>query len=810
MSTERYVDAADAALLVDLARQIVPQSWGLDTIVAVNPLSGLEHLPFEEAAQRARDLYDARCYPPRPPEGGRDTLRAADAHRAMPQRRSPATEFRRRGTAEVADTVDVMLAHFCAGHAAGGQIGGGLWDRWRDLAVHDRTLRRWSEGHAAERIRTLPEDAPAAVAWHLRELGIDEDHALGYLEAQLTRLAGWAAALSWQERRGATDLVIDFVAIRLTLEAILRDCPHVPAISAGGTRPSAIDELDETDLDAEALHQTETRFRTQLLQELHDPEPFRVPTYLQRHQVAPQAQAVFCIDVRSEGLRRHLEAIGPYETLGFAGFFGLPIAVLTAGSSEAVASCPVIVDPRATLVETEANSHRRPTVPRNHLHDHFHTAKHGAASGFALADASGWILGLTTLARSGVPGLYDRAAGALRRKIRPVAPTRFAVDPFAPDSGPGASVTDLAPSGLTVAEQAQLAFGALTAMGLTHRFAPVVLLCGHGSTNRNNPFRSSLDCGACGGNRGGPNARILAAMANRPPVREELARLGIDIPASTWFVAAEHDTTDDRVEILDRCDVPASHHGALADLVDALDRAGRANLAERGERLPGPPPRRWRPRSSDPALTVADWGLVRCAAIVVGPRSLSAGLDLDRRVFLHSYRSDADPEGLVLEAIMTGPVVVAHWISAQYYFSTVDPLRFGAGSKLLTNVVERVGVCEGVGADLRIGLPLESVYFDGKAVHEPLRLLAVIDAPAPTVESVIARNPVLQRLFNNGWATLVARPAHGPDGFVVRDRGGVWSPWEPPAELDAQQGRTEDSPATLVGTQLAVEPGGPS
>jgi uncharacterized protein YbcC (UPF0753/DUF2309 family) len=325
-------------------------------------------------------------------------------------------------------------------------------------------------------------------------------------------------------------------------------------------------------------------------------------------------------------------------------------------------------------------------------------------------------------------------------------------------------------------EQVFWAEFALRSFGLVERFARVVLLAGHGSRTENNAYEAALDCGACGGQHGGPNARIAAAMLNRPAVRAGLAERGIHIPPDTVFVAAQHDTATDRVTTFDRHTIPASHRADVARLQGDLDAAGRRLAQERAARLPGADhPHR---RSADWAQVRPEWGLARHAAFIVGPGQMTSGLDLEARTFLHSYDWRADPDGTALETILTAPGLVIQWINAQYYFAAVDPEVLGAGDKTLHNVVGDIGVLQGHAGDLQLGLPWQSVAVGETLYHEPMRALYVVQAPRARVEELIARNDLLRHYFDGAWVSLVVREAPGAP-FQRRTPGGDWTRWAP-------------------------------
>jgi uncharacterized protein YbcC (UPF0753/DUF2309 family) len=333
-------------------------------------------------------------------------------------------------------------------------------------------------------------------------------------------------------------------------------------------------------------------------------------------------------------------------------------------------------------------------------------------------------------------------------------------------------------TGLDSGAKVALAARVLHAMGLKDGIAPLVLLVGHGSQSENNAHAAALDCGACCGQTGEVNARALARLLNEAAVRDGLRAQGVDIPTATRFVAALHNTTTDEVEGFDLDLLPPDARARWERLQPAFVAAGDQVRRERAPDLGLEPVlpegqllARLRRRASDGAQTRPEWGLAGNAAFVIGPRQRTRGVALDGRTFLHDYDAAQDADGSVLELLMTAPMLVTHWINWQYHASTCDPLRLGSGNKVLHNVVGgQIGVFEGNGGDLRIGLSRQSLHDGRRWVHEPLRLTVVIDAPRAAIERVVARHAVVRQLLDNGWLHLWRFDSER----LVRYSGGDW------------------------------------
>ncbi len=565
----------------------------------------------------------------------------------------------------------------------------------------------------------------------------------------------------------------------------------------------------------------------------------------------PQAQAVFCIDVRSEVFRRHLETIGNYETFGFAGFFICFVRYRSFGAAHDTDQYPVIMKAR-NLVREIPRSYQERALDRHRagmriirgLHSLLHDLKEHVITPYVMVESLGWFYVVPFFGKTVAPLWFQRGAAWLRRLVAPPVSTTLTVDKLTKEeaeemvageqraairqalrsrlglpagsitaelvealrrralNGDGATEPAIGPllcvpglsaeeeeafvldlrrihrvdrrwaavekeritrTGFTLDEQVFTVETALRMMGLTSGFSRFVVLFGHGSTSDNNPFESALDCGACGGNQGAPNARVLAAMANRPKVRERLAKNGIVIPPDTHFMPAQIDTTTDEVEFFDLEDVPPTHRKDLTRIVADLREAARLTSLERCRRFPDVsarlceqnPVRAVRRRSADWSQVRPEWGLSRNAAFIIARRALTQGLDLEGRVFLHSYDYLEDPTGKLLEILLTAPQVVTQWINMEHYFSTVDNDVYGAGSKVYHNVVGRVGVMFGTQSDLRIGLPWQTVMDGDRPYHEPIRLLTIVEAPRTRVEGLIQRHDVLKRFYQHEWVHLM-------------------------------------------------------
>ena len=506
----------------------------------------------------------------------------------------------------------------------------------------------------------------------------------------------------------------------------------------------------------------------------------------------PLAQVAFCIDVRSEPFRRHFESVGSFETFGYAGFFGIPISHRVFDTDESPALCPVLLTPSNALYELprpgqqEAlSSYASGSRWKQFGEQLFHDLKHNPVASFLLVDVLGLFFSAGLIGKTMIRRPYQALVRATNRWfVRPVATEiNVGVDTGEPPKVVG-QPTALT-RGFTTDEQATFVENGLRTVGLIDNFARFIVLCGHGGNSDNNPYYAALDCGACGGRPGDPNARVFAAMGNNPDVRTELAKRGLEIPADTWFLPGKHDTNTDRVDLYDLVDVPASHHDQLKALRQGFEEGGAQQALERCGRIPGTPRgmtaqqayAHVHARSFDWANPRPEWGLSGNAAFIVGRRALTKGLDLGGRSFLHSYDSGTDPEGAILEKIMTAPLVVGEWINMEHYFSATDPWKYGSGSKVIHNVVAGIGLMYGAQSDLATGLPLQTVNNGEIHKHEPMRLLTIIEADPGVIGSIIGRHEVLQQFFHNEWVNLVALD---PQSFEFHRyyKNATWEPIE--------------------------------
>ncbi|MBM7503472.1 putative inorganic carbon transporter subunit DabA [Agromyces aurantiacus] len=666
-----------------------------------------------------------------------------------------------------------------------------FWPGWRRLASRDPMVPR----HVRRGIRSLgadPEDAVADALAHWRLLGDDADR---FLRAEIAALPGLAGHVADAAEAGRGIDLVDLIAVRVTYERLLVRPgvvvdPGAAVAAPSSPRPeqSRVDAvlrrlgLPEEDATARAtvgrvLGLVRPEERVLIWQEALDRSaarrlaPPRTRARQESDAGAPAsaseralAQAVFCIDPRSEGLRRALEheADGRgrgVETLGFAGFFAVPMRWHDLDGSDPTAACPVLLAPRRDVGERAADTAGAARYTARlragaAAAGVVSRAKNSTLAPYALAETAGWAMGVGAALRTGAPLGWARVADAWRaRSARPA--TRVDADAV-----------------FAVDERVAYAEAALRMMGLVDGFARVVLLAGHGADTVNNPFASALHCGACGGHRGGPNARAAAALLNDPGTRAGLAGRGIRIPEDTVFVAVEHETVSDRVEVCEPWSVPGSHLADLAELEALLAGARARSVRERLAALPGAPAGGADVLQADADRRAADWsesypewGLAGNAALVVAPRRETRGLDLGRRAFLHSYDPEADPDGAALETILTAPMIVAQWINAQYLASTVEPDRWGAGPKPLVNVVGDVAVQAGYGGDLRTGLPWQSVGVGRSAVHDPVRLQVFVQAPIGRICAIVDRSSLVRGLLDGEWIALRARE-HASDPWL--------------------------------------------
>ncbi len=496
----------------------------------------------------------------------------------------------------------------------------------------------------------------------------------------------------------------------------------------------------------------------------------------------PRSQLVFCIDEREESIRRHVESRDPaYETFGTAGFFGVVMNYTGLRDHGSTPLCPVVVTPSIRVLEQPREEHgalwNRSSRREKWLvlvERLFSLLKHNLVTSYFLIDLTAPLMGIVLLGKTILPRRFDRLIERLHHWIVLPVQTTLTIDALNAHAESRPQAQQL---GFTLDQQIDIVEGQLRIIGLTKSFARLVVFVGHGSTSQNNPHESAHDCGACGGKHGGPNARALASMANKPEIRFALRNRGIDIPGDTYFIGAQHNTASDRFTYFESERIPTTHQPEFARLVRDVNDARALNAQERCRLLPLAPKgaspaaslRHMERRSVDFSQVHPEWGHATNASVVVGRRSLTQGLFMDRRTFLQSYDPDQDPDGTILERILTavGPVVAG--IGLEYYFSRVDNIRYGSGTKVPHNVTGLVGVMDGAQSDLRTGLPFQMVW-----VHEPMRLTIVVEGRPAIVSSIVQRHRNLQKLFDNMWLHLIVLDIRTGE-FLRYQSAGHWS-----------------------------------
>lgn len=651
-----------------------------------------------------------------------------------------------------------------------------IFQAWKKEAEVDRSPELMGLKGFRKSIKELPNDYVEACKIILDELQVNEEALDPYLHTVLMSLGGWAgftsridwdANLAGNENFHATE---ELLAVLLSWEYAFHQIKSSSELEKAWMNSKV--EISILALNAEQNKQLTNLL---ILQDAFDIANQRqIISKFQNEDVNPEkeehkkAQAIFCIDVRSELFRRNLEAADPeIETMGFAGFFAFPVKYLQLGHNEASNQCPVLLNTSHSIKETTSKPADdlkaiESRTLKQHVSRAWHSFKLGAISCFSFVGP----VGLSYL-----PKLFTDSFGISRSFSHPdqdginseLHRSKTIQLDFTDDQGHH--------FGIPEEDQLNMAEATLRAMSLTENFARTVMIVGHGSSTVNNPHATGLDCGACGGNTGEANAKVAAAVLNQLKVRAGLKAKGINIPEETYFIACQHDTTTDEVSIFNEEDIPQNHLDEIQEIKHALTVAAKSSRSERAKRMnvkEAGLDLNVIARSKDWSQVRPEWGLAGCSSFIVAPRKRTQNLDFGAKAFLHSYDWRKDTEFGVLELIMTAPMVVTSWINLQYYASTVDNKVFGSGNKTLHNVVGGLGVIEGFGGDLRVGLPWQSVH-DGKNYqHEPQRLNVIIEAPVDEMSKILEKHQSIRDLCDNEWIYLFAMNEEGKVAYQYK------------------------------------------
>ncbi len=657
-----------------------------------------------------------------------------------------------------------------------------FWEGWLQAQNLDVSMETQGARGFHTFILELRElDSEFAIIFMLQRMGFSSEQGqIHYMQRLIASVLGWASQFKyseWQRQLGYSvenkAQTRDLLAVRMAYDFALfcisqRENPsHTQAWQASFACNS---KENSSGSEQKSAGHFRRHYVFQLAFELSYQKKIASQMILPvlSSEELPDAQLVFCIDVRSEMLRRHIESIDKkLQTIGFAGFFGVPFDYKPIGESKVGHRLPVLLTPAFEVNEKSLPNQQKNVDNRiilGQVASFFRSLRKNPVSSFLYVELFG-ALYIEKMIRRTLLFIIKRLK---RRRL----PHRF--DP----RGVGPSQSEVVDSQgliLDYTQKIDRAETVLRHMGLTESFSPLVFLFGHGSVTTNNAFGSSLDCGACGGHAGDINARFLADLLNDTHVRKGIALKGIHIPERTWFIAGVHETVTDEVHILETEKIPNKLHILLAGVTHTLARASENTRQERLSTRSIVLDDRAHQRSQNWSEVRPEWGLAGNACFIIAPRNRTRSVNLGSRSFLHDYdwKKDSPQNYKTLELIMTAPMIVTNWINLQYYASTVAPSVFGSGNKILHNLTNEIGVVEGNGGDLRVGLPIQSVHDGNQFVHDPLRLSVFIEAPLEEIERIIQKHEVVRELFDQEWLHLLQID---PMDLRVKRRyqGGQW------------------------------------
>jgi uncharacterized protein YbcC (UPF0753/DUF2309 family) len=480
---------------------------------------------------------------------------------------------------------------------------------------------------------------------------------------------------------------------------------------------------------------------------------------------AVRTQGIFCIDDRECSIRRHIETAHPsFESFGTPGHFAIEAYFQPEGSEQLTKICPAPLSPTHVIREKSVQQAKTKEF-------HFDPRAYGLVLGWILTHTYGFWSALKLAFSIFKPSMNKMAVSSNSHMHHDAILSIEQQDNEVTAAGMKV--------GFSIEEMQQAVENLLKSIGLTQQFGRLVYVIAHGSSSANNTHYAGYDCGACSGRPGSVNARAFAFMANHPLVRQALKTRGLDIPDHTHFVPVLHDTSRDEFRYYDLNLLPSNALTQFKEDQLIFEEALHENALERSRRFVTS-------SSSRSSKVVHDQVKLRSVSLfeprpelnhatnslcIVGRRSFSRNLFFDRRSFLNSFDYKVDPAGNYLLGILNAVAPVCGGINLEYYFSRVDNQQLGAGTKLPHNVMGLIGVANGIDGDLRTGLPSQMIE-----VHDPYRLLVIVEHHPDVVLKTIQKNPATWEWFANEWVRIVAFDPDLKQMYILKN--GVFEAYE--------------------------------